>query len=133
MIKCKYSVYLLKSTVCNKTYIGYTNGDVKVRLKKHNESPTLGAKRTRRHRPWEIIFYVTGFEFERTALQYEYMAQHPPKRLRKRGNNGIANKIKIMKSLLHQEKICSTAPLNSELKLAIFFLKPEAYKLWNSF
>src|SRR5665647_808529 len=105
MIKVKYYVYLLKSTVCNKTYIGYTI-DVYRRLRQHNGELTNGAARTRKNRPWEIIFYVTGFEFERTALQYEYMAQHPPKRLRKRGNNGIANKIKIMKSLLRQEKIC---------------------------
>ena len=153
MIKCKYSVYLLKSTVSNRTYIGYTNKAVELRLRKHNGELQGGAKRTSRHRPWEIVLYVTGFEYERTALQYEFVAQHPPKTLKSKLRNtqvtkskkstnktqktrfsssGIRNKIKILKSLLKQERICSTAPLNSELKLAVFFMKPEALEIWNS-
>lgn len=145
MIKCKYSVYLLKSTVSNRTYIGYTNKAVELRLRKHNGEIKGGAKRTSRGRPWEIVLYVTGFEYERTALQYEFVAQHPPKKLKTKLRNkpkgakktrfsssGIRNKIKILKSLLKQERICSTAPLNSELKLAVFFMKPEALEMWNS-
>lgn len=152
MIKCKYFVYLLKSTVSNRTYIGYTNKAVELRLRKHNGELQGGAKKTLYGRPWEIVLYVTGFEYERTALQYEFVAQHPPKKLRSKLKNnkntqvtkskktqktrfsssGIRNKIKILKSLLKQERICSTAPLNSELKLAVFFMKPEALEMWNS-
>lgn len=132
MIKCKYSVYLLKSKVSNRTYIGYTNKAVGLRLRKHNRELPGGAKKTSQHYPWEIVLYVTGFEYERTALQYEFVAQHPPKRLRNKGP-GIANKIRILKSLLKQERICSKSPLNSELNLAVFFYSPKAAILWNSY
>ena len=131
MIICKYYVYLLKSTTSNRTYIGYTI-DVNKRLKKHNGELSGGAKKTRKGRPWEIVLFVTGFEFERTALQFEFCIQKPPKRFRKKGP-GIKNKMIIMKSLLYKkEKICSTSPLNSELNLAIFFLNNKSYEIWNS-
>jgi len=90
------------------------------------------AKKTKIGRPWEIVLFVSGFEYERTALQYEFCIQHPHKKLRRKGP-GIANKIRIMKALLKQEKICSTAPLNNEMNLIIFFLDVKAQELWNSF
>ena len=127
MIKAKYFVYLLKSEVSNRTYIGYTI-DIKKRLEQHNGLRSGGAKRTRDFRPWKVVLYVS-FEFERTAMQYEFCIQHT-KKIRR--TSGIANKIKIMKSLLSQEKICSTAPLNCELKRVIFFMNEEAMNLWNS-
>jgi hypothetical protein len=92
--------------------------------------PNRGAKKTRKGRPWKLVLFVTGFEFERTALQYEFCIQHTKKYRR---TSGIANKIKIMKALLRQEKICSTAPLNSELKLMIVFFSPSSQELWNSY
>jgi predicted GIY-YIG superfamily endonuclease len=125
MIKCKYFVYLLKSTVSNHTYVGYTV-DIKTRLKRHNGILSGGAKKTKKHRPWKIILYVSGFEFERTAMQYEFCIQKS-----KRGA-GVANKIKIMKSLLKREKICSTAIPNSEMNLVIFFSSQEYYEMWKS-
>jgi len=127
MIKCKYFVYLLKSEVSNRTYVGYTINNVYKRLKKHNGLLSGGAKKTQKGRPWKLVLYVTGFEFERTALQYEFCIQHTKKYKR---TNGISNKIKIMKSLIKQEKICSTSPLNSELKLMIFFLDKSYYDIW---
>jgi putative endonuclease len=127
MIKAKYFVYLLKSEVSNRTYIGYTT-EVLRRLEQHNGILKNGAKRTRNFRPWKVVLYVS-FEFERTAMQYEFCIQ---KTRRYKRTSGIANKIKIMKSLLSQEKICSTAPLNSELKRVIFFMNEEAMNLWNS-
>ena len=127
MIKAKYFVYLLKSQVSNRTYIGYTT-EVLRRLEQHNGLRSGGAKKTRHHRPWKIVLYVS-FEFERTAMQYEFCIQHTRKYRR---TSGIANKIKIMKSLLSQERICSTAPPNCELKRVIFFMNEEAMNLWNS-
>ena len=129
MIKCKYYVYLLKSTVSNRTYIGYTINP-KLRLRKHNGEITGGSKKTKKGRPWEIVLYISGFEYERTALQYEFCMQHTKKYKR---TSGIANKIKIMKSLLHkQERICKTAPLNKEVQLIIFFQSYNAYQIWNN-
>ena len=127
MLKCKYFVYLLKSEISNRTYVGYTV-DINKRLRKHNGELKGGAKRTRKGRPWKLVLYVTGFEFERTALQYEFCIQHTKKYKR---TNGIENKIKIMKLLLKQERICSTAIPNSQLKLIIFFFHENYYKIWN--
>ena len=128
MIKCKYYVYLLKSTVSNRTYIGYTV-NIKRRLKQQNGQLSGGAMRTKRGRPWKIVLFVSGFEFERTALQYEFCIQHTKKYKR---TSGIGNKIKIMKALLNQERICKTAPLTKDMKLIIFFHDLNAYNLWNS-
>ena len=127
MIIAKYFVYLLKSTVSNRTYIGYTV-DVIQRLRRHNGELSGGARRTRTHRPWKVVMFVS-FEFERTAMQYEFCVQRTKKY--KRGT-GIANKMKVMKGLLSQERICSTAPLTSELKTVLFFSNDEARNLWNS-
>lgn len=131
MIKAKYFVYLLKSETSNRVYVGFTV-DIVRRLKSHNGLISWGqTKKTRIGRPWELIMYITGFEYERTALQLEYMIQHPPKYLRKRGG-GIKRTMMIMKSLLKQERICSTAPPNSELKLMKVFSKREYLDIWNS-
>ena len=131
MIKCKYFVYLLKSEVSNRCYIGYTV-DITRRIKQHNGIiKNKGAKKTRFHRPWYIVMYVSGFIYERTALQYEFMIQHPPKRLRKSGG-GINKYMTIMKKLLKQEKICSTSPLNSEMDLIIFFTDRKYLDIWNN-
>ena len=129
MIKCKYYVYLLKSTVSNRTYIGYTV-NIKRRLRQHNGKLSGGAKRTRRGRPWKLVLFVSGFEFERTAMQYEFCIQHTKRYKR---TSGVANKIKIMKALLKQDKICKTAPLTKEMKLIVFFHDLNAYNLWNSY
>ena len=128
-IVAKYFVYLLKSEVSNRTYIGYTN-DITNRVKVHNGLPGRGkgAKRTRTHRPWKVVMFVS-FEHERTAMQYEFCVQRT--RRFKRGT-GVANKMKVMKGLLSQERICSTAPLTSELKRVLFFSNDEARSLWNS-
>ena len=128
MIKSRYYVYLLKSKVSNRTYVGYST-NVHLRLRKHNGERAGGAKKTRKGRPWEIVLFV-AFPYERTALQYEFCIQHTKKYKR---TSGITNKIKIMKALLRQEKICSTAPLNSELKLVIFFSNSKIMDIWNSF
>ena len=129
MIKCKYFVYLLKSTVSNRTYVGYTI-DIKQRLRRHNGEISGGAKKTRVGRPWKVVLYVSGFGYERTALQYEFCVQRTKKY--KRGT-GVANKMRVMKSLLSQERICSTAPLTSEFKKIIFFSDDASRVLWNSF
>ena len=131
MIICKYYVYLLKSQVSNRTYVGYTV-NIKRRIRQHNGIIKGGAKKTRKGRPWKLVLYVTGFEYERTALQYECRIHHPPKHLRRKGP-GIKNKIRIMKGLLKDSRICSTAPLNCDLNLAVFFFDPSASDIWNLF
>lgn len=129
MIKCKYYVYLLKSESSNRTYVGYTNTTPFQRLRKHNGEITGGAKKTQKGRPWKIVMFVTGFEHEKTAHQYEFCIQKT-KRYKKRGP-GIRNQMYKMKSLLKkQNKICSDAPETKDLKLAFFFMKKEYMDMW---
>jgi putative endonuclease len=47
-----YHVYILKSWVSEKFYIGYTN-DLEQRLRKHNSGSN---KSTRPYRPWTIVY-----------------------------------------------------------------------------
>ena len=128
MISCKYYVYLLKSGVSAKTYIGYTIDPYR-RLLQHNGIKTGGAKRTTKGRPWDLIMFITGFPTERTALQFEFCIQHTKKYRR---TMGIKNKMYIMKKLLTQERICKTSPKNSELKLMHIFMKSEYLEMWNT-
>ena len=128
-IVAKYFVYLLKSEVSNRTYVGYTN-DISNRVRVHNGLPGRGkgAKKTMVGRPWKVAMFVS-FEHERTAMQYEFCVQRTKK---VRRGTGVANKMKVMKFLLSQERICSIAPLTSELKRVLFFSNDDARNLWNS-
>ena len=129
MIKCKYHVYLLKSESSRKTYVGYSI-DPFQRLRKHNGEIKGGAKATRSGRPWRLIMYITGFEFERTALQYEWRIHHPPKFLRRRGG-GIPNRIKIIKGILGMDKILKNCLPRSDLRLAIIWVDSKYMDHWN--
>ena len=61
-------VYIIKSTVTGKLYIGISNHPLQ-RLMKHNLGK--GAKSTRAGRPWEIVFLLrAGTKSE--ALKKEY-------------------------------------------------------------
>ena len=68
---CNYTCYLLKSTKCNRTYIGVTN-NLKKRLRQHNGEICGGAKYTRSHRPWIPILCVSGFLTKNQILSFEY-------------------------------------------------------------
>lgn len=125
----KYFVYILKSEVSNRCYVGYTI-NVKQRLRKHNGEIQGGAKKTRYHRPWKVIMWV-GLTYERIALQLEFCIQHPPKRLRKKGG-GILKYMAIMKKLLQQDRICSTAQSNSELSIIYFFSSQKYYEMYKN-
>lgn len=74
-------VYVIKGEYKNsiRTYIGYTN-DIRRRLRQHNGEITGGAKHTRRGRPWNLLYYIHGFESHKEALSFEwYLAHRPPK------------------------------------------------------
>lgn len=151
MIKCKYYVYLIKSEICNRYYVGYTNNIFK-RLRAHNGEISGGAKKTRKYRPWKYVLYISGFEYERTALQYEFCIYKYYKNLKSlrtkdhafcktknlRTNDsssyrGLEKWIYIMHSLITRERICSTAVLNKENRYIIFFHDSNTQKIWNKF
>lgn len=72
-------VYLLSSVANPKRYyIGFTTKPQR-RLRQHNGEIKGGAKRTRMHRPWQLVCVVSGFHSRQEALQFEYLWGHSNK------------------------------------------------------
>lgn len=74
--------YILKSSVSNRTYIGYTI-NFPHRIRQHNGEIVGGAKRTMKGRPWYPICLIRGFYEASSALRFEYRLQHPGRRKKK--------------------------------------------------
>jgi predicted GIY-YIG superfamily endonuclease len=69
--------YVLRSSIKkDKFYIGYSPNPAK-RLRQHNGEIVGGAKRTKKHRPWELVGLVTNFKSETEARQFEWALQNP--------------------------------------------------------
>ncbi|MCA9380940.1 GIY-YIG nuclease family protein [Candidatus Dojkabacteria bacterium] len=61
-----FYVYVLKSKLLDKYYIGFTS-NLADRLKRHNE----GRERyTKKYIPWELV-YLKNFDLKSDALKYE--------------------------------------------------------------
>ena len=82
-----HTCYILRSSVSNRVYIGYTV-NFKRRLRQHNGEIVGGAKKTRKGRPWYPICFIKGFYESSAALRFEYRLQHPKCR-RKAGQDII--------------------------------------------
>ena len=65
-------VYLLRSG--KHTYVGCTT-DVERRLRQHNGELSGGARRTRAHRPWELVKTAGPYENRSEAQSAEYKAK----------------------------------------------------------
>jgi len=61
-----YYVYILKSQLDEKLYIGYT-ADLRKRIEKHNKGEVMS---TKRRRPFELIFYE-GYKDMKDAKRRE--------------------------------------------------------------
>lgn len=81
IIPTDHICYILKSSVSNKIYIGYTV-DFNRRLRQHNGEIVGGAKKTEKYRPWYPICLIKGFNESSSALRFEYRLQHPKRRKR---------------------------------------------------
>lgn len=107
-----YYVYILVSEVNpNSTYVGKTN-DLKRRLRQHNGEIAGGAKRTKKYRPWRIYCYISGFDTETEALQFEWRMHHPSGIYGKNGKSldrrlrgkGISGREKTLNNVINLEK-----------------------------
>ncbi|KAL3517973.1 hypothetical protein ACH5RR_020562 [Cinchona calisaya] len=104
-----YAVYLLTSLsprFKGHTYIGFTVNPRR-RIRQHNGEIGSGAWRTKKRRPWEMVFCIYGFPTNVTALQFEWAWQHPVESLAVRkaaatfkSLSGLANKIKLAYTML---------------------------------
>lgn len=74
--------YVLRSLVNGRLYIGYTV-DVARRLRRHNGELQGGAKKTRKHRPWEIVMVIGSFDDNHEALSFEWHFQRLTKNVKK--------------------------------------------------
>jgi predicted GIY-YIG superfamily endonuclease len=75
-ICCCYLLQTMKPEARGFTYIGFTLTPWR-RIRQHNGELKGGAKRTARHRPWEMLAFVHGFSSKVKALQFEWAWQHP--------------------------------------------------------
>eukprot|EP01134_Creolimax_fragrantissima_P007595 CFRG7595T1 len=73
-----YGVYIITSLKVGckyDTYVGFSV-DPSRRLRQHNGDLTMGAKKTSRKQPWELVMVVHGFPDEKSALRFEWAWQH---------------------------------------------------------
>ena len=114
--------YLLKSTTCNRTYIGATN-NFKKRIRQHNGEIKGGAKYTHSNRPWKPVCLVYGFKDNSHALCFEWRVK------RKKVNNKFKtvylknNRIKNFFDVLQLERFTKKCELSSNYNFTIKFFE----------
>ena len=90
------------------------------RIRQHNGEIVGGAKATSGHRPWEIVYAVTGFRTQREALQFEWALKHLSggKRGRAHGH-GLKGRFRNMHRVLAKPQWTELSPPASEVALTI--------------
>ncbi|XP_060199976.1 structure-specific endonuclease subunit SLX1 isoform X2 [Lycium barbarum] len=98
------------------------------RIRQHNGEVRMGAYRTKKKRPWEMILCIYGFPTNASALQFEWAWQHPVESRAVRqaaasfkSLGGVANKIKLAYTML-------TLPEWRSLNLTVNFFSTK-YKM----
>ncbi|MBI2042583.1 MAG: GIY-YIG nuclease family protein [Candidatus Nealsonbacteria bacterium] len=83
-----YIVYVLKSSIVKKSYVGLTN-DIHRRLKEHNFGKHFY---TRRYKPWEVIHIEEFDDFEKAREREKFLKSTNGRRfLKKLFNKKIIN------------------------------------------
>ena len=79
----KNYLYVLEGKGNKITYTGIS-ANLQERIKKHNSKS--GSRFTRKHQPWRMVAYITGFKSRRDVLSLESITK------KKRANNVYASK-----------------------------------------
>jgi predicted GIY-YIG superfamily endonuclease len=122
----EFFCYVLESTTCNMTYVGFTT-DPHKRLRQHNGEIKGGAKYTRAGRPWKMVVYLTGFKTKTHALQTEWAIKKCKKIsptikiLSKSKNKHINLRVAKLFTVIQNERATAKAPLNSEQEYVVKF------------
>ncbi|OQR97817.1 hypothetical protein ACHHYP_20452 [Achlya hypogyna] len=119
------------------TYIGFTMTP-KRRLRQHNGELVQGAKKTSKHRPWDMLVVVYGFPNKVLALQFEYVWQHPyNSRFTKaamqhiKGNKRIGGMRSVRRKLVELYMVLNLPPWR-DLKLTVSFTTGDVHDLAKS-
>ncbi len=88
-----WSVYLLQSANGKKSYTGITT-DIERRLKQHNGEISGGAKSTRAHRPYILIYLLDNISGNLIDYSTASKIEHAVKQ-----NKGFNNKLEYIKKL----------------------------------
>lgn len=100
----EYSVYLLKHSVHNKTYLGITN-NLERRLRQHNCEIKGGAKYTSsflQNGKWEYHCIVTNLS-KSEALSYERIIKN--KRRKGKGKNALEKRMYLINEVFKDNEI----------------------------
>ncbi len=117
----KHFCYCLYSPSTKRTYVGYTVNPVK-RLRQHNGLIQGGANRTKKGRPWVMMFYVSGFPNRRIGLQFEWRHNHPSLGPHIKGlsrKTSLIGRIKNFHILLACERWTKNSPHMGDLNLCV--------------
>jgi predicted GIY-YIG superfamily endonuclease len=130
-----HCVYILRSLQSpTRSYVGYTS-DPYHRLRQHNGEVKGGARKTRNHRPWEMLAVISRFSTHTSALQFEWALQHPAASLAVRssvrGKPGLAT-ARSVKSKFAVADLMTRLEQWSDEKLLLHFTTDDAKALWIS-
>jgi structure-specific endonuclease subunit SLX1 len=116
-----YACYLLLSLAPrakDKVYVGSTPNPFR-RIRQHNGEIVGGAKKTISARPWDMVLLVHGFPNRNSALQFEWVWQHPDQ-----SRHFKVNGVSIFKGN-KQEKM-----LTGKLRIVSCMLHSEPFNRW---
>ncbi|KAF0700712.1 Aste57867_8766 [Aphanomyces stellatus] len=119
------------------SYIGFTVTP-KRRIRQHNGELVQGAKKTLKHRPWEMILVVYGFPTKELALQFEWVWQHPYKSRFTKPTMGVLKTdaslggMRSMKRKIRELHLILNLPPWSGLNMTVSYTSPSTFEMGHS-
>ncbi|EPY49714.1 structure-specific endonuclease catalytic subunit [Schizosaccharomyces cryophilus OY26] len=128
---CCYLIQSKKKASSRSLYIGSTPNPIR-RLRQHNGEIQGGAWKTRNGRPWIVLCLVHGFPNKISALQFEWIWQHPNISRHTKDKEAKINKTpSLSNSLVALQQIVSCNGWN-RWPLEITFFSQHAFEKWKA-